>query len=216
MDNVSLQRRESGHSIRAAENLLCRTLTTWSVTHAHAEKNRRGFDVVARAAARAGPSPLRRRCELARGVGRSGQRRRFAASRSLTSPATSTSRWRATRRPCRRIPRCCYRLASSRVTTVRSASRRPARTSGCRHDTDVEIPAEAVDGNLVARLVQHSGNVFYDVAPRDVGKLRVETPFLVAVIKGTQFNVAVQDGTARRSHCSRVTSRFARRTIATS
>src|SRR5688572_27624805 len=64
------------------------------------------------------------------------------------------------------------------------------------NDTDVEIPAEAVDGNLVARLVQHSGNVFYDVAPRDVGKLRVETPFLVAVIKGTQFNVSVQeDGT---------------------
>jgi hypothetical protein len=61
------------------------------------------------------------------------------------------------------------------------------------NDTDVEIPAEAVDGNLVARLVQHSGNVFYDVAPRDVGKLRVETPFLVAVIKGTQFNVAVEE-----------------------
>lgn len=60
------------------------------------------------------------------------------------------------------------------------------------NDTDVEIPAEAVDGNLVARLVQHQGNVFYDVAPRDLGKLRVETPFLVAVIKGTQFNVTVQ------------------------
>ena len=60
------------------------------------------------------------------------------------------------------------------------------------NDTDIEIPAEAVDGNLVARLVQHRGNVFYDVAPRDTGKLRVETPLLVAVIKGTQFNVAVQ------------------------
>src|SRR5688572_7387626 len=60
------------------------------------------------------------------------------------------------------------------------------------NDTDVEIPAEAVDGNLIARLVQRRGNVFYDVAPRDLGKLRVETPLLVAVIKGTQFNVAVQ------------------------
>jgi len=60
------------------------------------------------------------------------------------------------------------------------------------NDTDVEIPAEAVDGNLIARLIQRRGNVFYDVAPRDLGKLRVETPFLVAVIKGTQFNVAVQ------------------------
>jgi hypothetical protein len=61
------------------------------------------------------------------------------------------------------------------------------------NDSDVEIPAEAVDGNLIARMVQHRGNVFYDVAPRDLGKLRVETPFLVAVIKGTQFNVAVDD-----------------------
>jgi hypothetical protein len=61
------------------------------------------------------------------------------------------------------------------------------------NDSDVEIPSEAVDGNLIARMVQHRGNVFYDVAPRDLGKLRVETPFLVAVIKGTQFNVAVDD-----------------------
>jgi FecR-like protein len=58
-------------------------------------------------------------------------------------------------------------------------------------DTDIEIPAEAAEGQLIARLVQHRGNVFYDVAHRDVGRLRVETPFLVAVIKGTQFNVAV-------------------------
>jgi FecR-like protein len=60
-------------------------------------------------------------------------------------------------------------------------------------DTDLEIPAEAAEGHLIARLVQHRGNVFYDVAHREVGKLRVETPFLVAVIKGTQFNVAVQE-----------------------
>jgi ferric-dicitrate binding protein FerR (iron transport regulator) len=59
-------------------------------------------------------------------------------------------------------------------------------------DTDVEIPAEAIDGNLIARMVQHRGSVFYDVEPRDLGKLRVETPLLAAVIKDTQFNVAVQ------------------------
>src|SRR6478752_6284399 len=59
-------------------------------------------------------------------------------------------------------------------------------------DSDVEIPADAADGQLIARLVQRRGNVFYDVAHRDVGTLRVETPFLVAVIKGTQFNVAAQ------------------------
>jgi len=59
-------------------------------------------------------------------------------------------------------------------------------------DSDVEIPAEAANGQLIARLVQRRGNVFYNVAHRDVGTLRVETPFLVAVIKGTQFNVAAQ------------------------
>src|SRR5690606_6804327 len=58
--------------------------------------------------------------------------------------------------------------------------------------SDVEIPSDAAEGHLVARLVQHSGNVFYDVQKREAGRLRVETPFLVAVIKGTQFNVAVQ------------------------
>jgi FecR protein len=59
-------------------------------------------------------------------------------------------------------------------------------------DTDIEIPADAAEGELIARLIQHRGNVFYDVAHRDVGRLRVETPFLVAVVKGTQFNVAAQ------------------------
>jgi hypothetical protein len=58
-------------------------------------------------------------------------------------------------------------------------------------DSEIAIPAEAADGNLIARLVQYRGNVFYDVAPREASKLHVETPFLVAVIKGTQFNVAV-------------------------
>jgi hypothetical protein len=61
-------------------------------------------------------------------------------------------------------------------------------------DSDVEIPAEAADGQLIARLVQRRGNVFYDVAHREAGTLRVETPFLVAVIKGTQFNVAAEEG----------------------
>jgi hypothetical protein len=58
--------------------------------------------------------------------------------------------------------------------------------------SDIEIPADAAQGHLVARLVQRSGNVFYDVQKREAGRLRVETPFLVAVIKGTQFNIAVQ------------------------
>src|SRR5690606_18586095 len=41
-------------------------------------------------------------------------------------------------------------------------------------DSDVEIPATAGSGQLIARLVQRRGNVFYDVAPRGLDKLRVE------------------------------------------
>ena len=58
-------------------------------------------------------------------------------------------------------------------------------------DSEIEIPEAAADGQLIARIVQHRGNVFYDVAKREVGRFRVETPYLVAVVKGTQFNVAV-------------------------
>jgi hypothetical protein len=57
-------------------------------------------------------------------------------------------------------------------------------------DTEVEIPTLGVRGKFVERIVQPRGNVFYDVAPGTGRKLRVETPYLVAVIKGTQFNVA--------------------------
>lgn len=58
-------------------------------------------------------------------------------------------------------------------------------------DTHVEIPASAA-GTPIDRVIQTSGNAFYNVGKRDSRKLRVETPYLVAVIKGTQFNVAVQ------------------------
>src|SRR5690606_16370888 len=59
-------------------------------------------------------------------------------------------------------------------------------------NSDVEIPEDARRGQLIARLIQRKGNVFYDVESRKIEKLRVQTPFLVAVVKGTQFNVAVQ------------------------
>jgi hypothetical protein len=83
----------------------------------------------------------------------------------------------------------------SRIVTGSDGSLglRQAHTSiSIAPDSEIAIPQEAADGNLIARLVQYRGNAFYDVAPREVSKLRVETPFLVAVIKGTQFNVAVQ------------------------
>ena len=41
--------------------------------------------------------------------------------------------------------------------------------------------------------MQPRGNAFYDIGKREGRKLRVETPYLVGVVKGTQFNVAAQD-----------------------
>jgi hypothetical protein len=46
---------------------------------------------------------------------------------------------------------------------------------------------------LLQRAVQDRGSAFYDIAPQGSSRFRVETPFLVAVIKGTQFNVTVSD-----------------------
>jgi hypothetical protein len=57
----------------------------------------------------------------------------------------------------------------------------------------LDLPAGAAAGDPIDRVMQTRGNVLYDVGKRGVRKLRVETPYLVAVVKGTQFNVAVQD-----------------------
>ena len=53
------------------------------------------------------------------------------------------------------------------------------------------FPAAAVSGGPVDRVSQPIGNAYYKVGPQGARRLRVETPYLVAVIKGTQFNVAV-------------------------
>jgi hypothetical protein len=63
-------------------------------------------------------------------------------------------------------------------------------------DTELEFPALEKRGAPVDRIVQPRGNAFYDIGKREGRKLRVETPYLVGVIKGTQFNVAVQDDSA--------------------
>jgi hypothetical protein len=59
-------------------------------------------------------------------------------------------------------------------------------------DTQLEFPALEKRGAPVDRIVQPRGNAFYDIGKREGRKLRVETPYLVGVIKGTQFNVSAQ------------------------
>ena len=62
-------------------------------------------------------------------------------------------------------------------------------------DTLLEFPALEEAGGPIDRIVQPRGNAFYSIGKRAGRKLRVETPYLVGVVKGTQFNVAAQDET---------------------
>ena len=59
-------------------------------------------------------------------------------------------------------------------------------------DTVLEFPALEKRGGPIDRIIQSRGNAFYDIGKREGRKLRVETPYLVGVVKGTQFNVAAQ------------------------
>lgn len=74
--------------------------------------------------------------------------------------------------------------------------RQGSTTVSVAADTQIDIATSSGGDGLLERVVQPKGNVFYDVAKRKAQKLRVETPYLVAVIKGTQFNVAAQDESA--------------------
>jgi hypothetical protein len=60
-------------------------------------------------------------------------------------------------------------------------------------NTELEIPQSAAEDGLVERIIQVRGNAFYNIGKRTGTRLRVEAPYLVAVIKGTQFNVAAQE-----------------------
>ena len=65
-------------------------------------------------------------------------------------------------------------------------------TIGIGPGTELDFPATGTPDGPVDRIVQPLGNAFYSVGPRGNRRLRVETPYLVAVIKGTQFSVAVE------------------------
>jgi len=71
--------------------------------------------------------------------------------------------------------------------------RQGATTVSVGPDTLLEFPAQEKRGGPIDRVVQPRGNAFYGIGKRAGRKLRVETPYLVGVIKGTQFNVAAQD-----------------------
>jgi hypothetical protein len=71
--------------------------------------------------------------------------------------------------------------------------RQGATTLSVGPETLLEFPALEKRGAPIDRIQQPSGNVFYDIGKREGRRLRIETPYLVGVVKGTQFNVAAQD-----------------------
>src|SRR5450631_2827818 len=54
----------------------------------------------------------------------------------------------------------------------------------------VGLPTEKKDG-LSTTIVQQAGSILLDVEKRNVKHFEVETPYLAAVVKGTQFSVTV-------------------------
>jgi hypothetical protein len=73
--------------------------------------------------------------------------------------------------------------------------RQGATTLSVGPETLLEFPALEKRGAPIDRIVQPRGNVFYNIGKREGRKLRIETPYLVGVVKGTQFNVAAQEDT---------------------
>jgi FecR-like protein len=57
----------------------------------------------------------------------------------------------------------------------------------------VALPAEAKEG-LSTTIVQQAGSILLEVEKRNVKHFEVETPYLAAVVKGTQFRVSVNAG----------------------
>jgi hypothetical protein len=60
----------------------------------------------------------------------------------------------------------------------------------------IGVPAEKKDG-MSTTIVQQAGSILLEVEKRNVKHFEVETPYLAAVVKGTQFSVTV-DGASTR------------------
>ena len=60
----------------------------------------------------------------------------------------------------------------------------------------IGLPTEKKDG-LSTTIVQQAGSILLEVEKRNVKHFEVETPYLAAVVKGTQFSVSVNTGSTR-------------------
>jgi hypothetical protein len=62
-------------------------------------------------------------------------------------------------------------------------------------NSQVTVPTAAGSGR--STILQQAGSILLDVEKRNVQHFEVETPFLAAVVKGTQFRVTVTAGSAK-------------------
>lgn len=60
----------------------------------------------------------------------------------------------------------------------------------------VGLPAEKKEG-LSTTIIQQAGSILLEVEKRNVKHFEVETPYLAAVVKGTQFSVTVGSGSTK-------------------
>ncbi|MGE3968853.1 MAG: FecR domain-containing protein, partial [Dongiaceae bacterium] len=64
-------------------------------------------------------------------------------------------------------------------------------------DSEMSLPAPGQGDDLVTRILQRAGQIFFEVAHRSSGSFRVDTPYLAVVVKGTRFGVSVSgEGTS--------------------
>jgi uncharacterized membrane protein YgcG len=61
-------------------------------------------------------------------------------------------------------------------------------------NSTVALPDTGPSGSLVDRYLQSAGAALYNIQSRHGRPMSVETPYLVSVVKGTVFTVAVEDG----------------------
>jgi FecR protein len=60
----------------------------------------------------------------------------------------------------------------------------------------IGLPTDAQDG-MATTILQRAGSILLDVERRNVKHFEVETPYLAAVVKGTQFRVTIASGSTK-------------------
>jgi hypothetical protein len=73
---------------------------------------------------------------------------------------------------------------------------RGAETMLISPNSVIDVPTDARDG-MGTTILQRAGSILLDVEHRNVKHFEVETPYLAAVVKGTQFSVTVGAGSTK-------------------